>query len=371
MLYSLSDQIARHALLYFAVLGCAALFLLCPSLVRAQGGGGVDAMGTGGRHTIKGRIYFPSGRRSDMPVKVKLESYNSGELSILSDANGTFSFTGLAPGSYAVVVDGGDDYESVREPVYIETDGASSKADTRPMPISRQYTIQISLQPKRRESPKPGVINAALASVPTAARDLYQEAVAAAQAGDSKKAIDELRGALSVYPEFPQALSELGIQYMKLAQMDKAAATFEALLKLKSDDSAGNLNLGIALYNQGIALFNEKKLDEAQKKLDGAESHLREAIKLNSPGPTAHYYLGMTLIRFRAYDEARKELELAISNGGENLPQAHRYLGGLYQSAHLNKEAADELEKYLNLDPKAADAERIRGIIKELRSAKQ
>jgi len=61
-------------------------------------------------------------------------------------------------------------------------------------------------------------------------------------------------------------------------------------------------------------------------------------------------------------------LELAISNGGDNLPQAHRYLGGLYQSVRRNKEAADELEKYLKLDPKAADAERIRGIIKDLRS---
>ena len=37
-------------------------------------------------------------------------------------------------------------------------------------------------------------------------------------------------------------------------------------------------------------------------------------------------------------------------------------------SAQKNKEAVDELEKYLKLDPKAADAERIKGTIKELRS---
>jgi regulator of sirC expression with transglutaminase-like and TPR domain len=40
-------------------------------------------------------------------------------------------------------------------------------------------------------------------------------------------------------------------------------------------------------------------------------------------------------------------------------------------SAHKNKEAADELEKYLKLDPKAPDADRIKGTIKELRDKKQ
>jgi len=57
-----------------------------------------------------------------------------------------------------------------------------------------------------------------------------------------------------------------------------------------------------------------------------------------------------------------------VANGGENLALAHKYLGGLYMSTHKNKEAADELEKYLKLDPKAPEADRIKGTIKELRS---
>ena len=49
-----------------------------------------------------------------------------------------------------------------------------------------------------------------------------------------------------------------------------------------------------------------------------------------------------------------------------NVPD--KYLGGLYMSVHKNQAAADELEKYLKLDPKAADADRIKGTIKDLRS---
>jgi hypothetical protein len=36
--------------------------------------------------------------------------------------------------------------------------------------------------------------------------------------------------------------------------------------------------------------------------------------------------------------------------------------------SHQNAAAAEELEKYLSLDPKAADADRIKGTIKELRA---
>ena len=68
------------------------------------------------------------------------------------------------------------------------------------------------------------------------------------------------------------------------------------------------------------------------------------------------------------FEEAQKEFELTLSTGGENIALAHKYLGGLYMSAQKNKEAADELEKYLKLDPKAPDADRIKGTIKELRS---
>ena len=83
---------------------CTLLILLPLVSASAQSGGGVDQTGTNGRHTIQGRIYFPSGRRSDTRVKVKLENFNAGELSVLSDPNGSFVFRGLEPGSYTVVV---------------------------------------------------------------------------------------------------------------------------------------------------------------------------------------------------------------------------------------------------------------------------
>ena len=197
-----------------------------------------------------------------------------------------------------------------------------------------------------------------------AALDLYQKGTAAAQKGDAKGAVDFLSKAVSAHPNFASALSDLGAQYLKLFQWDKAAETFEALVKLKPDDAGAHLDLGIALYYIGSVLLTDQKVDEANQKLGLAEVQLREAIKLNNPGPSAHYYLGMTLVKTRRYAEAQTELELAIKNGGDNIALAHRYLGGLYQAAHKNKEAADELKKYLKLDPKAKDADKIKQTIR-------
>jgi Flp pilus assembly protein TadD len=331
----------------------AVLILSIAVAAYAQAPGSSRGLASGdGIHTIQGRVILPSGQAIDKLMKVELESTNmAGGASTATDQDGAFRFQSLRAGRYTVTVDAGKEFETARETVNIDPAGTGG----------RVVQVAVLLRYKMDAS------NPAFAGVPKEALDFYQKGTAAAQKGNVKSAVEFLSKAVATYPSFPQALSELGVQYLKLGEMDKAAETYEALLKLKPNDASAHLDLAIALYNQSSTLLGEKKSDEGQKKLEGAETHLRQALALKSPGPTAHYYLGLTLIRFKKYSEAQKEMELAISSGGENLAQAHKYLGGLYQVANRKKEAADELEKYLKLDPKAKDAERIRGTIEELR----
>jgi tetratricopeptide (TPR) repeat protein len=296
---------------------------------------------SGGNNMIQGRIYFPSGQTaSGKAIKVNLESISAfGSMSTVADQDGTFRFTSLTAGDYTVVVDAGPEFEKVREAVNIYREASGG---------GRSVQVTIQLRPKVDSS------NPLFAGIPGKALDLYKKGAAAAAKGDNKAAAESLSAAVAVHPNFPLALSELGVEYMNLKQYDKASETFEALLKLKPNDVSAHLNMG-------IVAFNKKKMDEA-------ESHLRKALELKSPGPSAHYYLGLTLVSTKQYEEAQKEFELTLSNGGENIALAHKYLGGLYMSARKNKEAADELETYLKLDPKAPDADRIKGTIKELRS---
>lgn len=333
---------------YAAVM--AIVLLVSADLAQAQGSVGSTRglpEAASGTHRIQGAVYLPNGRRAAEGILIKLDGNVVGTRRSSTDGSGEFAFNALPAAEYSLTIDAGADYEPIRQQVVIYGNtgnvGMGNVGDT--------MKLDIHLQPK-------AVSDAVLfAGVPKEAVDNYRKAKEAARASNDKKAaqqaVELLNSALTVYPKFTLALSELGVQYLKLNEMTKLAETMETLLKLTPDDPHAHLNLGIALYNQ--------------KKLPEAETHLREAVRLKGTDPLAHYYLGMTLVSARNYADAQKELELTISNGGDNLPQAHRYLGGLYMGAK-DPRAADELEKYLKLDPKAPDAERIKGTIKDLRS---
>jgi Tfp pilus assembly protein PilF len=332
----------------------SAVFIVAMALsVAAQSVGSSRGLSSGeGSNTIEGRVHFPAGEQNKgRSIKLHLESENraSGQ-SAVTDQDGVFRFNSLVPGNYTVVVDGGKEYESTREAVSLER--ASGR------------TTQVNIQLR----PKIDAANPAFADVSKPALESYQKGMAAAQKGDAKGAIEFLKQSAAAAPSFTLAWNELGLLYLKQSQWHNATETFETLLKLKPNDPTAQVDVGIALYNEGVDLLNQKMFEDAEKKFNACETHLREAIKLKAPGPSAHYYLGMMLLKFKAYDDAQKELELAISNGGENLALAHRLLAGAYISTKKNKEAADELEKYLKLEPKTPDADKIRSSIKDLRS---
>jgi uncharacterized protein HemY len=307
-------------------------------------------------HTIQGRLVVPSGRRSELRLKVRLESSGAGELYVFSDVNGTFRFTGLQPGSYTVVVEGGDEFETAREPVSLEPSTITTARGVVGTPFSRPITLQIYLRPKRAASnqAQPGVLNASLANVPKPAVELYHKGVEAARRNEDERAADLLKLAVDAYPNFPIALSELGVTYLKLKRPEKAAEALAASLKLAPDDHG-------TLVAYGVALLEVRRTAEA-------EEQFRKAIKQNAASPSAHLYLGMILLGRRELGEAERELKAAAETGGSEMARAHYYLGGLYWELKQFKKAADELETYLKLAPSAPDAARLRVTIKELRA---
>ncbi len=341
----------NRTLYYYSLFGVVLLLLF----VEAGAQGGVDSTGTGGRHTIQGRLMFPSGQRADVRLQIRLESAGFGDLSVLSDMNGNFSFRSLQPGNYTVVIEGGEFFESERESVFIEPATVSPRRTSGIIPISRPFNVQIYLRPKQTPGHnKPGVLNAALAGVPKTAVELYEAAQASARAGDHAKAIEQLKEALALHPGFGLAQNELGVQYLKRGELEKAAEALRSAITLMPEAFEPRLYLGIALLNQ--------------LKFKDAENRLREAIKINESSFTAHMYLGLTLVRLGNNKEAESEFRRAIELGGAKAGQAHYYLGGLYWHLKDYPRAVIELEKYLQLEPKAANAEKVRATIKELRS---
>ncbi|HEX8284884.1 MAG TPA: tetratricopeptide repeat protein [Pyrinomonadaceae bacterium] len=330
----------------------AALVCLPAAAALAQSGGGTETTGTGGEHSIQGRVFLPSGRISDARVRVLLESTHSSTLSVLTDPNGAFRFNSLMSGSYTVVVEGTEQYESARESVYIEQTTGRTFRET-----PRVATVYLNLRARSAagsgERP-PGVLDASLAGVPKPAVDLYHKAVEAARRKENERAVELLKGALEFAPDFRLALSDLGALYLKLKQPEKAAGPLRAALKLAPEDFPTILNYGIALYDR--------------KEFGEAEAQFRKAAQRHSASPTAHFYLGVILLKRRETDEAERELRSAVASGGDSIAVAHYYLGGIYWGRQDYKRAADELETYLRLAPDAPEAERVRSTVKELRA---
>lgn len=327
--------------------------LLLPLLVVGQGNGRAST-GTGGIHIIQGYVFFPSGRRAEGTIIVKLQPMNGGDITVIPDSSGAFIFNALSPGNYAVVVNAGEAYEIAHDSVYIDSDLNTSRGGMRLPSTSRRYTVMIHLTEKRGASVKAGVINAALAEVPEKSRKLFEKGVEFARAGDSARAAESLKEAVALYPKFPLALNELGVQYLKLGHTQKAIETLKEAVKLNPEAYGPRLNLGIALLEA--------------KKFSEAEQQLREALKQNSSLPTGHMYLGLCLVRLNRYDDAEKELLLAIQGSNNQLAMAQYYLGGIYWKKEEYPKAVEALEAYLKLTPNAQDAERVRATIKELRS---
>jgi tetratricopeptide (TPR) repeat protein len=330
-------------------------------------GSGRDSTGTGGNHIITGKIFFPSGRRAEGTIQVKLQSFGAGEMSTIADGSGAFTFTSLSPGNYTLTVNAGDDYEIAREAVTVDSDLNLSRSGVTLNPGTRRYTVMVTLRTKESNHTKASVVNAALAEVIPEARALYEKALEFGKAGDSVKAIESLKSALSLFPRFPLALNELGVQYLKLGQANNAVEPLRSATLLSPDAATPKLNLG-------IALLDTKNFSEAQ-------TQLRNALQISAT-PITHMYLGLTLHYLKNNAEAERELKSAVESSGNQLGLAHYYLGGLYWKMaeeidpardHDRKlleyrRAADELETYLRLTPDAPDAERVRGTIKQLRA---
>src|ERR1043165_1358898 len=114
--------------------------LLLPIAVDAQGSG-KQTIGTGGIHVIQGYIFFPSGRRADSTIIVKLQSLQYAELQVIPDSSGAFTFSQLAPGSYTVVVNAGDEYEIYQDNVFIDSDLNMSRMGVRLPPNPQRHTV--------------------------------------------------------------------------------------------------------------------------------------------------------------------------------------------------------------------------------------
>jgi Flp pilus assembly protein TadD len=298
--------------------------------------------------SLRARVFLPDGSPSQS-IKIRLEGAE-GEIirDSFTDSTGNFEVRNLSSSTYTVVVPSDDrTYATATERVEI----------TRYSPDV--VAINVYLSPKEqgatRRKGESHTISAreATTSIPKPALRAYNRSVNLLKRGRTQQAIEELKRAIAIFPEYVKAYNDLGVAYIKLDRIEEAIRALEKSAALDPGAFNPRLNLGIA---------NVRRQDFAS-----AEPHLRLAAAIDASAPLAHLYLGITFWKTGRVDEAEDELLKALSLGGGDIAVAHYYLGQLYARRDRIADAIAELEAYLKDRPEAADAPRVREQIAELR----
>jgi len=318
--------------------------------VTAQGippGSASTDTGLGGINTISGMIVSSSGQRIQRRISVRLRTMTRGDQISTTDDNGNFVFRGVPAGDYVLVIDKEQDFEPFTQNV--------SVIQPRGMPPQNFY-LSIRLNVKGRADTRTGVLNAEFANVPPRARAFYEKAQALAQAGNNKGAIEQLKQAISEYSDFMLAFNELGVQYLRLGELDKADEALAKAMKLAPQSATPLLTHGILLTVMG--------------KFNLAVPELQTALKQKDQSANGHLYLGQALANLGRFAEAEVQLTRAIELGGDEMKDAHRFLGAIYLQRGEREKGVAEFETYLRLAPKAKDAEQVRQMIRQSKPSK-
>ena len=308
---------------------------------------GPSDTGLGGGNSVSGTV-LAAGQRMQRHVAVRLQTMTRGDRVVMTDDYGNFAFRGLLSGDYTIVIEKEKDFQPFFQVVSIRQPRGFP-------PLS--YTLVIRLEFKGRTDAKPGVLNAEFANVPPRALAFYNTAVEQAKKRNYAEAIEQLKLAIKEYPAFMLAFNELGVQYLKLNQLEDADEAFQGALKIAPDALA-------PLINRGIANFMMKRYGEAVPML-------RKALAKNDQSAVGHYFLGQALANLGLFEDAEKELMASLKLGKEEMKEAHRILAIIYASRGAKKQAAEELEAYLKLAPNAPDAEKLKDKIRQLKESNE
>lgn len=187
-----------------------------------------------------------------------------------------------------------------------------------------------------------------LGGSPQLAVRMFNEGVAALKAGDVDGAIDRFRQAAGLDPDLLQAREALATLLMRRGEYDEA---FEQAQLILADDP---------LNPVGQRVFDDVEHLRAGPP-PAAEPPPSARKEKASPADALVQHAGELLDRGEP-EQARALLDQALEVDGKH-PLAHYLLGRYFVGAGDEAQAREHLERFLELDPTAPEAERARQLL--------
>ncbi len=182
---------------------------------------------------------------------------------------------------------------------------------------------------------------ATLAADSTSPEFLYKFASLALQVNMGDAAKSALENALKLRPNEPAYMLALGIAWLRKGDLFEAEKLFRRLIQLQPASNQAHVHLGYVLLNQ-------KKYDEAQLWLE-------KSARSRSPMPEVFYYLGLVAQEQSDDAKAIQLFEKAVQKL-PNYAHARIALGASYIKLRNYTRAKEELETAVKLDPEEPKA---------------
>ena len=282
---------------------------------------------------------------ADLRVEL-LNEVDSVIRTLKTDGSGLFVFRKLSDGTFHVRV---------------QTSGTNYISQTKRVELARprgfgaafeELDFVLTAKGNTGNTGKPGVVF--VQEVPEPARKQYEKASDLFEKSNKRQeAFAALKSAIDIFPQYFDALEMLGTEQVKDRAYEPAIPVLTKALEVNSRAYASSFALGVAQYNL--------------KQLQPAIESLRRAVLLNEKSINANLWLGIALRQTSRPDEAEAYLKRADMLAESKLPDAHWQLALLFNQLKRYKEAADQLEIFLKLQPDTKDAELVKKLIQRFR----
>jgi tetratricopeptide (TPR) repeat protein len=291
--------------------------------------------------TIYVQVSLPNGRPAGGAL-VTLTPGSGVPRTAFATDSGRLEFPGMPDGLYSLSA------VSTSDPNLI-----SDVVDMNPSRTANgNLTVQLLLRDRsdHKKDPKPGVIRAGETeqNIPKEARKAFNEGLKFKARNEPLRALESFDRAVGLYDDYYQALSERGDVNVSQRKLDEAAADFDRALKI-------NAQYGPALRGSGYCKLEKKEFVHAVELFE-------KSVSAEPNNANTHLLLGIANLELDRREPAREALQKALSFNTQPVPRAHIYMANLYARERQYLKAADELHKYIEADPIAAEAAGMREI---------
>jgi tetratricopeptide (TPR) repeat protein len=244
-------------------------------------------------HTVRGVVITTDGTAvPEFTVVVRHIADKPELVHRLHFKNGRFEIDGLTADKYQLGISASS-YVSAR----LDFDfNSHSRPTNYSIVILHNYRNEARLAPGSSYKVS---INRIREKIPDAALQAYRKGVELHREGKLEEALAEYGKALRAYPNFVEALSDLGTIFILYNRPESALVFLRRAQAIDNCNAITNLNVAIALSEQG----------------DYGESAklLRKILRDEPQMATAHFYLAKVLYRQKKYRDAEASAQQAVS----------------------------------------------------------